>query len=246
MQVNASIVSAALATCIAPTWSTASWTDYNDERDGIANLTLLSAIRPSNSSASAQWSSIINPQQYRFRKVNHAPGFMGANVQVEHFSRRADGSYAAANWTRVIYKGVLSDHSVAWDEDVQEVSFEVRAIVPSYFKVLPQITADGNLTFTPAENKAGRTTIEVIAKDNGGTEYGGQDRSSPRRFSITLTGTGVSRDFLNFDRIVTQRNLVSGQGFVRVYYFAEPERVTLEGSSALTLLVSSITFDTPN
>ena len=219
---------------------------YSDEMDGISNLTLVSNV-----------SQILMRKHltYQFRKVNHAPWFRGTNVQTSlHVSTaatgfvgsylRADGSYLVSNWTGPIYKGVLDDGSPLWDEEAQRVSFEVRALVPSFFKVQPRITADGNLSFIPADNVAGRTSIDVVAKDSGGTLFHGQDTSLPRRFFITLTGTGVHVDnFLNLDSVSVQRSFSLGLGYT-IVAFADPQKIISAGASSMDFLTTSLHFST--
>ncbi|MCB9940976.1 MAG: tandem-95 repeat protein [Planctomycetaceae bacterium] len=53
------------------------------------------------------------------------------------------------------------------------------------FATQPAIDNNGTLTFAPAAN--GTATITVQATDNGGTDFGGNDTSPPRTFTITIS-----------------------------------------------------------
>ena len=51
----------------------------------------------------------------------------------------------------------------------------------------PSISADGTLTYTPAENQFGSAVVSVSIHDDGGTADGGDDTSSVQTFLITVT-----------------------------------------------------------
>ena len=51
---------------------------------------------------------------------------------------------------------------------------------------LPAISNTGTLTYTPATDVSGSTTITVVAHDSGGAANGGEDTSTPRTFVITV------------------------------------------------------------
>jgi hypothetical protein len=67
------------------------------------------------------------------------------------------------------------------------VRFTVAAGNPSLFVAGPAVAATGTLTFTPAPNANGTTTVSVRAVDDGGTANGGRDTSAPQTFSIRIT-----------------------------------------------------------
>ncbi len=76
--------------------------------------------------------------------------------------------------------------SGAANETTQNVQFLVSSDNPSLFVGSPTIDANGNLTYTPALNSFGSAIITVVAKDNGGTAFGGTDTSSEQKFTITI------------------------------------------------------------
>ncbi len=58
------------------------------------------------------------------------------------------------------------------------IGYTVTNSDPTLFAVQPAIDNGGTLTFTPATNVNGTTTVTVIAQDNGGTANGGVDKST--------------------------------------------------------------------
>lgn len=69
------------------------------------------------------------------------------------------------------------------NESAEGLSLIVTNNNNSLFLVQPTITANGTLTFTPG-NIIGRATVNVVAKDTGGTANGGIDTSVARTFII--------------------------------------------------------------
>jgi VCBS repeat-containing protein len=67
------------------------------------------------------------------------------------------------------------------DESSQSLHFIVTAENVSLFSVPPAIAPDGTLTFTPAANVSGTTTVVVTLFDDGGI-----DHSQPELFTITI------------------------------------------------------------
>ena len=58
---------------------------------------------------------------------------------------------------------------------------------PDLFSDPPAIDANGTLTFTPAANAFGFTTLEVTVQDDGGNANGGVDTSEAQELTITIT-----------------------------------------------------------
>ena len=114
--------------------------------------------------------------------VNDAPTFTGGDgVSVAEDS----GPYGAA-WATAISAGP--------GEADQYVNFAVNGISnPSLFEVAPAISATGQLSFTPAADWHGSSTVTISAHDNGGTEDWGvpgvtaADTSAPQTFTITVS-----------------------------------------------------------
>ena len=109
--------------------------------------------------------------------VNDVPGFAkGADVT----ALEDCGPQAFANWATALSAGPS-------DEAAQLLSFIVSNNNNGLFAVQPAIAADGKLTFTPASNANGTTTVTVHIHDDGGTVNGGTDTSGTQTFTITVT-----------------------------------------------------------
>jgi subtilisin family serine protease/Tol biopolymer transport system component len=73
------------------------------------------------------------------------------------------------------------------DEATQTVSdYIVTVDGPGIFAVLPDISNDGTLTFTPAIDRTGLATVSVQVRDSGGRANGGNDLSAVTTFTISV------------------------------------------------------------
>jgi hypothetical protein len=73
------------------------------------------------------------------------------------------------------------------DELSQVISdYLVSVDSPGLFTVLPSISNDGTLRFTPVTDRNGIATVTVRVRDNGGTLNGGIDSSSAQTFTVTV------------------------------------------------------------
>ena len=73
---------------------------------------------------------------------------------------------------------------VGSDEDSQFISdYLVSVDSPGLFTVLPDISNEGTLTFTPAIDRNGVANVNVQVRDSGGTSRGGIDLSMLQSFS---------------------------------------------------------------
>lgn len=108
--------------------------------------------------------------------VNDSPTFTpGANVTVDEDS----GTKTVNDWATVIAAGPA-------DEASQTVTFVVSATNPSLFSTAPAISAAGRLTFTPAPNANGSSTVSVTLTDNGGTANDGSNTSTTITFTVIV------------------------------------------------------------
>ncbi|PAW84588.1 MAG: hypothetical protein B9S33_11330 [Pedosphaera sp. Tous-C6FEB] len=89
------------------------------------------------------------------------------------------GAYSQANVATNVLAGPA-------DEAGQAVSFLVTNDNAALFSVVPAISTNGTLTFTPAMNAFGTATVTVRAQDNGGTALGGVDTSAAQTFTLTV------------------------------------------------------------
>lgn len=112
--------------------------------------------------------------------VNDPPEFtIDSKLEVYENS----GTTRIDNWAKNINAGA-GGHS---SESSQTLSFYVKSVThPEYFSNLPEITNDGTITFTIANDKTGTSQITVELHDNGYTENNGQNISSPKLFNLEI------------------------------------------------------------
>jgi hypothetical protein len=91
------------------------------------------------------------------------------------------------------------------DEAGQSFRYTVTTDRPEFFTEAPAISPDGTLTYTPAPDAAGTTTVTVVVTDDGGTADGGHDTSQPVDFDITLVAVNDAPTFsLAGDEVVNE------------------------------------------
>ncbi len=100
------------------------------------------------------------------------------------FTLRAPTACSVEDSGPVTVAGVVSairPHSIpgagAEVEAGQTVQLAISNNNPSLFSAQPAIDASGALTYTPAANASGQATVTIVATDDGGTEFGGRNRS---------------------------------------------------------------------
>ncbi len=108
--------------------------------------------------------------------VNDVPSFTkGANQTVNEDC----GVQTVAGWATALSKGPTN-------EAAQSLSFNVSNDNNALFSAQPAISSAGQLTYTPAADANGTTTVTVSISDNGGTALGGVDTSANQTFTITV------------------------------------------------------------
>ncbi|TVS19742.1 MAG: tandem-95 repeat protein [Planctomycetaceae bacterium] len=91
------------------------------------------------------------------------------------------GPQVVPNWAHSFVPGPPNES----DQELKE--YEVTAVSnPALFEVQPSVDLNGTLTYTPADDAFGTSTFTVVARDDGGTERGGDDTSAPQTFTITV------------------------------------------------------------
>ncbi len=68
----------------------------------------------------------------------------------------------------------------------QSVHFLVSNDNPGLFAAQPSLSPNGTLSYTPAINACGTANVTVVAMDDGGTAFGGDDTSDPQTFVIKV------------------------------------------------------------
>ncbi|TWU27019.1 putative Ig domain protein [Novipirellula galeiformis] len=110
--------------------------------------------------------------------VNDAPSFT-----LEHTTVTVDEDAGTQTVT-----GFASELSTGpADESSQTLTFEItNNSNAALFATAPTIDANGNLTFTSADNAHGTATMLVTLRDNGGTDNTGIDASPSQTITITV------------------------------------------------------------
>jgi len=117
--------------------------------------------------------------------ANDAPSFTkGADQTVNEDA----GAQSVANWATNISPGPP-------EEAGQTLNFTVTNDNNSLFSAQPAISSAGTLTYTPAPDAFGATTVTVQLHDNGGTADGGQDTSAAQTFTITVNAVNDAPSF---------------------------------------------------
>lgn len=139
------------------------------------------------------------------------------------------------------------------NETSQAVTFEVTSMAAGFFSVRPTITPNGTLSFKLADNASGSVTLNVVAKDNGGTASGGVNVSSPKTFRIVVpenrfsTFKGIYNGlFFESDEVrhqssgfftltVKDKGFFSGKILIDGGVYSFSSQFTLEGNATLAI-----------
>jgi len=114
--------------------------------------------------------------QITIRPVNDPPTFnKGLDQSVVKNARLQ----TIPHWATRIIKGPA-------DEQNQKLTFLVDVDREDIFEQLPEISADGTLSYEPAQDAYGHALVKVRLKDDGGTENGGKDISAEQSFTISI------------------------------------------------------------
>ncbi|MBD1932406.1 MULTISPECIES: DUF4347 domain-containing protein [Cyanophyceae] len=123
--------------------------------------------------------SIAATKTINVTAVNDAPNFTAGAAQNVMAN---SGAQTVTGWTTNFNPGT--------EESTQTLDSYIVNVANNagIFAAAPTIDTNGNLTFTPVANITTSTTatIEVRAKDNGGTANGGIDTSVAKTFNITV------------------------------------------------------------
>jgi HD domain-containing protein/Big-like domain-containing protein len=101
------------------------------------------------------------------------------------------GAHNIVGWARTVDPGPPN-------ESGQTVSFVVTNGGRALFTAggQPRVAGDGTLSYTPAANATGSTTVTVRARDDGGTADGGDDTGPTRVFTITIAAINDPPSFI--------------------------------------------------
>ncbi len=151
--------------------------DAAPDANGIATVT----VALSDDGGTANGGVDAAPQQtftITLTPVNDAPSFAGGPDQ----SVLEDAvAQSVAGFATSISAGPS-------DEAGQTLTFDVTNDDNSLFATQPAINAaTGDLTYTPADDAYGTTTVTVVLRDDVGTANGGVDASPSVTFDLTIT-----------------------------------------------------------
>ncbi len=108
--------------------------------------------------------------------VNDAPSFTaGGDIEINE----DNGAYSESGWASAISSGPAN-------ESTQSRAFIVSATNSGLFSSVPSISLTGTLSFTPAPDANGTSTVTIRMYDGGGTTNGGIDSTGPTTFTITV------------------------------------------------------------
>ncbi len=132
--------------------------------------------------------------------VNDAPSFVkGADQTVAEDA----GIQVVPNWATFISAGPGNESS-------QVVTFQITGNTnASLFSVLPAVSTDGTLSYTPAADASGSATITLNAKDDGGVANGGVDVSPSQTFTITVDAVNDAPVAVDDDYATDEDTLLS-------------------------------------
>ncbi|MBA3709901.1 MAG: Ig-like domain-containing protein, partial [Planctomycetes bacterium] len=123
---------------------------------------------------------------------NEPPSFTrGPNITV--LEDTSPNVYAA--WASNISAGPAAESSQTVHFLVMEIPPLLMPPPPSIFSGTPTIDAAGTLRFTLSPNANGTGALQITAQDNGGTAYGGTDRSGSVMLIITVTAVNDAPSF---------------------------------------------------
>ncbi len=127
--------------------------------------------------------------------VNDAPQFViGGDQSVFEDA----GAQSVANWATGVSAGP--------NEGAQSLTFVVNTDNNSLFLTPPAVSSSGTLTYQPAANASGSTTVSVFLRDDGATTNGGVNQSPVRSFTITVNAVNDEPTFTAGGNVVVDED----------------------------------------
>jgi hypothetical protein len=152
--------------------------------NGMATITVV--VHDNGGTANGGMDSVTNTFTVTINAVNDPPSFTkGSDQNVLEDA----GAQTVANWATDISAGPTNESS-------QIVTFLVSNNNSNLFLAQPAISTNGTLTFTLATNANGSATVTVSAQDNGGTDNGGNDTSTPQTFMVNVAAANDPPGFI--------------------------------------------------
>ena len=123
-------------------------------------------------SAPATVSLSVNP-------VNDAPAFTLSSTTVSIAPAQRGTAVTIPNFATNLSKGPANENG-------QTLTFSVTNYTNGFFAQNPTVDANGTLRFTVKTGKTGSANLQIILRDNGGTNNNGQNQAQPQHFSIRV------------------------------------------------------------
>jgi hypothetical protein len=147
---------------------------------GSATITV-TVTNSGGSSVSQNFTASVQP-------VNQQPSFTVSNPTVT--VNENSGPQTVLNYA-------LFNPGGGPNELNQTATYIITAISnPTLFDTAPSVSATGTLTYTPAPNASGSSTVTLEVMDNGGTASGGVNLSVPQTFTITVNTVNQAPSFV--------------------------------------------------
>ncbi|MDM8525439.1 Ig-like domain-containing protein [Desulfococcaceae bacterium HSG8] len=107
-----------------------------------------------------------------------------------NFSIKADELAISRNPEKIIFTDWAANITAGPENESDQtfLRFDVTTDNDGFFAVLPEMSSDGTLAFTPASDigTSDKALVTITLTDNGGTGNGGNDTSVPRQFTIIV------------------------------------------------------------
>ena len=145
------------------------WDQTTGTNGGLANTT--------TSGGTTAFSSATDTAAITVLSVNDVPSFTKGGDQVV---AEDAGAQTVAGWATALSRGPAN-------ESGQTLAFAITGNSNAgLFSAGPTVSPTGTLTFTPAANANGTSTISLVIADNGGTANGGIDTSAAQSFVVSV------------------------------------------------------------
>jgi len=128
------------------------------------------------------------------KPVNDPPIFTkGPNIRVDE-----DNTSQTVSWTNHMSTGPINESN-------QHILFIIESMDnPSILSGKPEISSNGLLTYTPAENAFGQTQVSVYAQDDGGILNNGNNRSPSQQFTIYIASVNDCPTFIKGNNLTVE------------------------------------------
>jgi hypothetical protein len=157
--------------CIVPPFdTTTSFKDYQAQQ---------ATVRLHERQENGTWALVFarTPVHVQVVQINRAPSFIASRLTFTTNSRAGD--VVVANFTEHVRPGADAFGNEVKTEFTQRVSFRVEIISGNQlFSSRPVLHANGTAVFSMIAHKYGIFIMNIVLRDDGGTDYGGKNVST--------------------------------------------------------------------